>query len=93
MLGRRFLHGRDGFGIDRGVEDLGREVVAVLGRDGEAGGDHAGQDHQDREDHLGHGGNERRAACGGHVLSRHSALHDEEVRAPVTEGQHEPEAE
>ena len=93
ILGRRFLHRRDGLGIDRRIEGLGRQVVAVLGGNGEGGGDHAGQDHQDGEDHLGHGGNERRAAGGAHVSGRHRALHDEEVRAPVAEGEHEPEPE
>ena len=93
ILSRRFLHRRDGLGIHCGVEDFGRQVVAVLGRNGEGSGDHAGQDHQHWEDHLGHGRDERSAAGGAHVLGRHRALHDEEVCAPVAEGEHEPEPE
>ena len=54
--------------------------------------DHAGQDHQEREQHLRQRRDERRAPRRGHRVGRHRALHDEEVGAPVAERQHEAEA-
>ena len=54
-----------------------------------ARGDHPGQDDEEREEHLGHA--PRSAACAARRTSsrRHRALDDQEVGAPVAEGEHE----
>ena len=54
--------------------------------------DQARQDHQEREEHLGHGGDQRRAPRRGHRVGRHRPLHDQEVGAPVAEREHEARA-
>ena len=59
---------------------------------GDADGDQAGQDDQEREEHLRDGGDQRDAAGGDLGVGRHGALDDEEVGAPVAEGEHEAEA-
>lgn len=55
-------------------------------------GDHAGQDHQEREQHLRHRGDERRAPRRIHRIRRERALHHRQVGASGAEGQHEPES-
>ena len=59
-----------------------------------AGGDrdHARHDDQEREQHLRNGGDEGHAARGRHRMRGHGALHDQEIGAPVAEGQHEAES-
>ncbi len=59
---------------------------------GDGDGDEAGQDDEEREEHLGDGGDEGDAAGGDLGVGGHGALDDEEVRAPVAEGEHEAEA-
>ena len=58
-------------------------------RRGQADGQNAGQDHQKRKEHLGHGGDQRHAARRLHVLRCHGRLDDEEVGAPVAGAKHE----
>ncbi len=59
---------------------------------GDADGDQAGQDDQEGEEHLGDGGDQRDAAGRVFGVGRHGALDDEEVGAPVAEGEDEAEA-
>src|ERR1700735_2825383 len=59
---------------------------------GYADGDEAGQDDQEGEEHLGDGGDLGDAAGGDLGVGRHGALDDEEVGAPVAEGENEAEA-
>ena len=51
----------------------------------------AGKNHDERQEHLGNGADQRSAARGGHGIGRHGSLHDQEIRAPVAEAQHEPQ--
>ncbi len=59
---------------------------------GDADGDEAGQNDQEGEEHLWDSGDEGNAAGGDLGVCGHSALDDEEVRAPVAEGEYEAEA-
>ena len=52
-------------------------------------GDHARQDHQRREEHLGDGADEGGPPGGRHRVGRHRPLHDEEVGTPIAEREHE----
>jgi len=59
---------------------------------GDADGDEAGQDDEEGEEHFWDGGNEGDAAGGDFGVGGHGALDDEEVGAPVAEGENEAEA-
>lgn len=57
----------------------------------EGNADHAGQDHERREEHLRYRGDKRCEAGCMDRARRQRTLHDEEIGAPVAEGQHEAE--
>ena len=59
---------------------------------GHADGDEAGQDDEEREEHFWDGGDEGDAAGGDFRVGGHGSLDDEEVGAPVAEGEDEAEA-
>src|ERR1035437_6927374 len=85
-IGRgRIFHGGHGLIVNRLRDNRQREAVVLIRSRGQRDGDHAGNDDEEREKHFRNGGDERSVAGGGHVLRRHRALDDEEVRAPVTE--------
>ncbi len=56
-------------------------------------GDHAGNDHEEGDEHLREGADDRRLAGRRHRVGGHRPLHLDEVGRPVAEGEHEAEAE
>ena len=79
-------HHRDDEIIVRRTIGLGREgETARPVLLGEGDGDHPGQNNEKRKEHLRDGGDEWCAAGSGHRFRGHRPLHDEKIRAPVTE--------
>ena len=56
---------------------------------GQGNGDHAGQNHQKREQHFRHGRDQRRAPRRRHRFRRHRALNHQEISAPIAKRKHE----
>ncbi len=86
---------RYGAGRRRSLRDRRRSMTCSRSRGGSGGQRHRDQprqDHQEGEKHLDRGRDQRRAPGGRHGVRRHGPLHDQEVRAPVAEGQNEAEA-
>src|SRR5438045_5127120 len=52
-------------------------------------GDQAGKNDEEGKEHLRNRRNEGSAPRGSHGVSSHGALHDEEVRAPISKREHE----
>ena len=72
------------------LQQAGLEVDHLLHQDG---GDHAGDDDDERDEHLREGADDRGLAGRGDRVRGHRALDLDEVRGPVPEGQHEAEPE
>ena len=92
-MSRITLGGFDARARARGGRRRDDDAVTVQHRFGLGCGqcDESGQDHQEREQHFGEGRDERRAARVEHRVGRHRPLHDEIIRAPITEREHEPQ--
>ena len=95
-VGVGFVEGKRGsVGCGGGVCGVASWSGGCRGRHhvgGDADGDEAGQDDEEREEHFRDGGDEGDAAGGDLGVGGHGALDDEEVGAPVAEGENEAEA-
>src|SRR5579862_3136576 len=76
--------------VGRALRSQRQEVMTVALIEGYR--DHPGNDEESREEHLGHCADQGCPPGGGEGFCRKRALHDEEVRTPVSKGENEPEA-
>ena len=86
-VGQVVLHEQD---EGRVVVGRGKGALAELRQDEQ--GDEAGDDDDDRDEHLREGGDDRGHAGRVDVLRGQGPLDDQEIGRPVAEGQHEAEA-
>ncbi len=56
---------------------------------GQCNGNQSGKNDQKRKKHFRNGGNERGTPRGSHGVRSHGALHNEKIRAPISEREHE----